>query len=166
MLSAGGSAGVTSTRRTSVLAIAILCILLVAQHTCSEFYDVLQPHLVPPDGGCKLWADVPEQDQYWRAQRPPRGASNSCAQQGRGNPGADWDAGMGGGAQAHYISSYCISKRSGKPAACSSGWGVPEQINVQIASGTAVVPWGRLEAGAPPNRRRGGRENRTHPGTM
>ena len=46
---------------------------------------------------------------------------------------------MGNGDVAHYISSYCISKLTSKPAMCSSGFGIPEQVNVQVASGDSVV---------------------------
>ena len=35
-------------------------IVLLATRAAADFYDVLSPHLLPPDGGCKLWSDVPE----------------------------------------------------------------------------------------------------------
>lgn len=67
---------------------------------------------------------------------------------------------MGSGAQAHTIGSYCVSQTTDKITLCTSvsrntagtlrpdsprrtpaqqGKGIPEQINVQIASGDAVV---------------------------
>ena len=128
----------------------VIAITLAARPACPEFYDVVQPHLLPPEGGCQEWSEVPEQNQFWRAGRPPPGAGSSCAQQGRGNPDADWDKVMGGGAQAHYIGGYCISRKTGKPALCSSGWGVPEQVNVQVASAASVViGWVTFEHEAP-----------------
>jgi len=80
-------------------------------------------------------------DKYWVGGKPPEGAKDSCAQQGLGNPDASWGADMGGGAQAHVISAYCVPKDStlGKVAQCTSGMGIPEQVNVQVASGDSVV---------------------------
>ena len=105
----------------------------------ADMYDVLSPHLIPPEGGCKDWADVPEMDQYWVAGTPPADAGSACAQQGLGNPNATWSSDMGSGAQAHVISAYCVGKSSGQLEMCTSGKGIPEQVNVQIASGSAVV---------------------------
>ena len=80
-------------------------------------------------------------DQYWVGGKPPEGAKDSCAQQGLGNPDASWGSDMGSGAQAHVISAYCVPKDStlGKVAQCTSGMGIPEQVNVQVASGDSVV---------------------------
>ena len=96
---------------------------------------------MPPAGGCKDWSDAPEMDKYWVGGKPPEGAKDSCAQQGLGNPDASWGADMGSGAQAHVISAYCVPKDStlGKVAQCTSGMGIPEQVNVQVASGDSVV---------------------------
>jgi hypothetical protein len=105
----------------------------------ANLYDVIQPHLIPPEGGCVEWASLPDQDKYWYGGKPPADAGAHCAQQGKGNPGAAWDADMGGGSQAHYISSYCMSKVNNTLERCTSGRGIPEQVNVQIASGDSVV---------------------------
>lgn len=113
--------------------------LLCAGGVQGDMYDVLSPQLVPPEEGCKAWSDVPEMDQYWVAGKPPAGAGSSCAQQGLGNPNATWGSDMGSGAQAHVISAYCVGKSSGQLQMCTSGKGIPEQVNVQVASGSSVV---------------------------
>eukprot|EP01052_Picozoa_sp_SAG31_P042024 SAG31_NODE_6543_length_1982_cov_1.248540_3_plen_184_part_00 len=46
---------------------------------------------------------------------------------------------MGSGIQAHTIGSYCVSAATDKITLCTSGHGIPEQVNVQIASGDSVV---------------------------
>eukprot|EP01047_Picozoa_sp_COSAG01_P049027 COSAG01_NODE_4819_length_4719_cov_3.955628_1_plen_609_part_00 len=57
---------------------------------------------------------------------------------------------MGSGHDAHYVSAYCVSAVTGKLALCTSGFGVPEQVNVQIASGdTVVIGWVTFEHTAP-----------------
>jgi hypothetical protein len=117
-----------------------LCTALLLVSTAqANFYDVLQPHLHPPDGGCKDWSDVPEMDKHWVSGKPPAGAGSSCAQQGLGNPAASWHPDMGTGEQAHTTASYCVSKTSGAIAACTSGQGIPEQVNVQVANADSVV---------------------------
>lgn len=105
----------------------------------ADMYDVLSPHLLPPEGGCKDWSEVPEMDKYWVAGKPPADAGSSCAQQGLGNPKATWGSDMGSGAQAHVIAAYCVGKSSGQLEMCTSGKGIPEQVNVQVASGSSVV---------------------------
>lgn len=105
----------------------------------AELYDVLQPHLLPPAEGCKLWSDAPQYDKYWRNITTKTLAKNYCAQQGKGNPDASWDPDMGTGATAHTVASYCVGKTTNKVQRCSSGKGIPEQVNVQIASGDSVV---------------------------
>jgi hypothetical protein len=112
--------------------------LLTSAH--SNLYDVIQPHLIPPEGGCVEWASLPDQDKHWFGGKPPADAGAHCAQQGKGNPGgANWDPDMGSGSDAHYISSYCMSKVNRTLTRCTSGMGIPEQVNVQIASGDSVV---------------------------
>jgi hypothetical protein len=105
----------------------------------ANLYDVLQPHLLPPKEGCKPWSEAPQYDQHWADPSTKLMANNSCAQQGRGNPDANWDPDMGTGATAHTVSSYCVGKTTNKVQRCTSGKGIPEQVNVQIASGDAVV---------------------------
>jgi hypothetical protein len=46
---------------------------------------------------------------------------------------------MGSGAQAHVIAAYCVGETTGQLEMCTSGKGIPEQVNVQIASGSSVV---------------------------
>jgi hypothetical protein len=38
-------------------------LLATATGAYADMYNVLSPHLLPPDGGCKAWSDVPEMDQ-------------------------------------------------------------------------------------------------------
>ena len=117
---------------------ATLVAVLVAGAS-ADMYNVLSPHLLPPAGGCKAWSDAPEMNKYWVGGKAPADAGASCAQQGMGNPAATWDSDMGSGAQAHVIAAYCVGKSSGKLEMCTSGKGVPEQVNVQVASGDSVV---------------------------
>ena len=136
----------------------LLALLLAPQLCAADLYDVLSPHLLPPPGGCLPWSELPQLDQYWAAGRPSPGAGSSCAQQGKGNPQANWGeyqsptgcvAGspacanmtgyMGGGAQGHALGAYCVSKATRKLALCTSALGVPEQVNVQIAGPNSVV---------------------------
>ena len=58
--------------------------LLTSAH--SNLYDVIQPHLIPPEGGCVEWASLPDQDKHWFGGKPPADAGAHCAQQGKGNP--------------------------------------------------------------------------------
>jgi hypothetical protein len=54
------------------------------------------------------------------------------------------------GTMAHAIGGYCVSQLTGNVTTCSSRNSVPEQVNVQIASGSSVVvSWVTFEA-APP----------------
>eukprot|EP00755_Sulcionema_specki_P013817 Sspe_Gene.55011::Locus_30304_Transcript_1_1_Confidence_1.000_Length_1890::g.55011::m.55011 len=105
-------------------------VLLVAGVVTADFYDVISPYLQPPAGGCKAWSDAPEYDKYWVHGKPPADAGANCAQMGKGNPM---------NANAHTASAYCVSKTSGKLEFCTSATGVPEQINIQIASPDTVV---------------------------
>ena len=131
------------------LAAALLALSLVSGAR-AELHDVISPHLVPPPGGCKDWSTVPTEDAYWRDPASIKLAGSSCVQQGRGNPHYSFDEDMGGGAQAHYVSAYCVSKVTGNLTLCTSGFGIPEQVNVQVASGdTVVVGWVTFEHEAP-----------------
>ena len=103
-----------------------LLLLFSAATTDANMYDVIQPHLIPPAGGCQPWAEVPAYNNQWRLGRPPPNAGSFCAQQGNAT-------------QAHVPSAFCMSARSGKIEACTSGHGIPEQVNVQIASCDSVV---------------------------
>ena len=43
----------------------------------TNLYDVIQPHLIPPAGGCAEWASLPEQDKYWFGGKPPADAEET-----------------------------------------------------------------------------------------
>ena len=160
------------------LVLLLLLLLASPSGVVGDLYDVLSPHLLPPDGGCIPWSELPAMDKYWFAGKPPAGAGSSCAQQGKGNPDAScWDYQRGVGMRcadnplwrgprdwghdpmvesmynntlAHVIGSYCVAKATGNVTTCSSGLGVPEQVNVQIASSSSVVvSWVTFEAEAP-----------------
>ena len=125
---------------TAFRATAVAVLLSSVQ---ANLYDVVQKHLLPPPGGCKNWNDAGVVEKYganWvSGPAGPEGVGSACVQQGKGNTDASWDADMGSGAQGHVIASYCVSKTTNKVELCSSGMGVPEQVNVQIASGDTVV---------------------------
>ena len=92
-----------NTASTSLRCCALL--LALVGPAAANFYDVLQPQLLPPTGGCKNWADTPQYDKYWLHGRPPASAGNACAQQALGNPDANFNmSDMGSAAQAHTIS--------------------------------------------------------------
>jgi hypothetical protein len=111
-------------------ALLLLAVVAVGP-AAADFYDVLSPHLLPPAGGCKEWADVPEMDVHWVGGKPPAGAGSACAQQGRGNPAAGFTpADMGAANVSHALGAYCVSKASGKVAACTSAFGVPSSGRV------------------------------------
>lgn len=107
--------------------VALACHAAVA---ASLFYDVIQPHLRPPPGViCLPWtaagADV---NSRWATPgSPPPTAGNHCAQQANGT-GA-----------AHATGAYCIDSRTRNRTYCRSMPGVPEQVNLQVASPRSVV---------------------------
>ena len=123
--------------------IAAYSAIVASLGLCADglFNDVLAPYLVPPPGGCKLWSETPEFDKYWMNGAPPPGAGDLCAQQAKGNPSAPWssEGNMGDGSTGHALGSYCVAKTTGNITACTSAMGVPEQVNVQIASSDSVV---------------------------
>jgi hypothetical protein len=137
----------------TLMAMRLLLLLRAVPAVTAELYDVISPHLLPPPGGCKPWSELPDQDRFWRDPGSIALAGSSCAQQGRGNPAKElqyMDSHMGSGHDAHYASAYCVSAATGRLAPCTSGFGVPEQVNVQIASGDAVVVgWVTFEHAAP-----------------
>jgi hypothetical protein len=65
----------------------ILSLSLATPTAHALFYDVIQPHQVPPAGTtCMQWADAPaEFNAHWKDGKPPAGASNYCAQQAKGS---------------------------------------------------------------------------------
>ena len=117
------------------------------------FYDVIQPHQVPPPGvTCEKWENLNATfNQYWRNGSPPAQAENHCAQQALGssqNPCVQ--ASLDHGSICPH--SYCIDAATMNQVECQSVDGVPEQINVQIASpDTVVVGWVTHESPAPVN---------------
>jgi hypothetical protein len=150
-----------SAARRATLRTMIAPLLVVLVHLAgADFYDVIERHKLPPAGvECLEWSSLPEWDRYWTAGKPPVGVGASCVQHGRGNPlepcahsqqykdcirnETGWD-------QPSYGLSYCVSKLTGNMSFCSSALGVPEQINIQIASSSAVVVgWVTFEARTP-----------------
>jgi hypothetical protein len=140
-----------------LLVAATLPLLLVLVR--AELYDVISPNLVPPEGGCMAWVEMPEQEQHFRDAGSVAAAGSSCVQQGRGNPafagcyngGSSTPTSNGvGNCTGHYVSAYCVSRRTGKLSLCTSGFGIPEQVNIQIAGvDTVVVGWVTFEHEAP-----------------
>ena len=122
--------------------------LLLPTATHPLFYDVIERHKLPPPEGCVPWASLPEWDRYWAEGRPPADIGASCVQHGRGNPlepcahsrqFADCVRNETGWDQPAFGLSYCVSRTTRNMTFCSSAPRVPEQVNVQIASPTAVV---------------------------
>ena len=96
----------------------------------ANFYDVIQPHQVPPPGvECLPWdaAGDAVNRQWATPGKIPPNASSFCAQQGNGSE------------SAHHSSAYCIDSATRNLTYCESVTGVPEQINVQIASPDSVI---------------------------
>jgi len=121
--------------------IIALALCAAAPTAVGMMYDVVQPHLLPPPGGCKPWSAVPEMDEWWLDGKPPENAGASCAQQAKGNPQAPWKGSSphDSGSVGHALGAYCVSATSGKIESCTSPMSTPEQVNVQIASGDSVV---------------------------
>ena len=121
----------------------LLLEVLLAAVACSgaagSFYDVLQPHMVPAPGvTCLDWAEAgAEANARWATPgSPPADASAHCAQQGQG---ATATAPSGGKLTSRGTLSYCIDRATRNISYCHSARGVPEQVNVQIASPDSVV---------------------------
>ena len=107
--------------------------------TSALFYDVIQKHQVPPPGvQCIPWTEAPAKfNQYWANGKPPADAGSFCAQQAKGsamNPCVQSSLDHG----SICPHSYCITA-NGTQVQCQSVTGVPEQINLQIASPNSVV---------------------------
>ena len=103
------------------------------------FYDVLQPHMLPAPGvTCLDWAAAgAEVNARWATPgSPPAHAAAHCAQQGNG---ATATAATGGTLTSRGSLSYCIDRATRNISYCRSAQGVPEQVNVQIASPDSVV---------------------------
>ena len=98
----------------------ILVCASVLTLAAAEFYDVIEPKLVPPEGGCTPWSQLPEYDPFWRDLDNKALAGAACVQHGRGNP-VDADA--------HSLGAYCVANATGAQTACASAIGVPEQLN-------------------------------------
>jgi hypothetical protein len=123
------------------------------------FYDVIAPHLVPPEGGCVPWSEAGDAvSALWAEGKPPANAGAFCAQQAKGStnktcgPPGHRDVFVNMDHGNVCPTSYCMSNRTGTLAVafCTSALGVPEQINVQIAGPDAVVvQWITHEAAAP-----------------
>lgn len=118
-------------------------------------YDVISKHAVPPAGGCMDWESVPaKHNAFWAEGKPPADAASYCAQQAKGSANSScWGNLPGEHGMSHGSvcpTSYCVSKVTGEIAFCSSAFGVPEQVNVQIAGpDSVVVQWVTFEQDAP-----------------
>ena len=115
-------------------------LVLLITPASALFYDVIQPHLVPPKGGCVPWSEAgAKNDRLWANGAPPANAGAYCAQQAKGSVNST--CAQAGGLRHGSIcpTSYCISNATGVLTFCTSADGVPEQVNVQIASPDAVV---------------------------
>ena len=63
-----------------------LAFLMLLAPASALFYDVIQPHLVPPKGGCLPWSEAgAENDKLWANGAPPANAGAYCAQQAKGS---------------------------------------------------------------------------------
>jgi hypothetical protein len=106
-------------------------------------YDVLSKHALPPAGGCMNWSDVPaKHTAFWANGSPPTDAGSFCAQQAKGSANHSCgpiDSPNVGSHGSTCPTSYCVSQTTGEIAFCTSAYGVPEQVNVQIAGPDAVV---------------------------
>jgi hypothetical protein len=113
--------------------------LLLALPLSALFYDVIQKHQLPPPGvECIAWADAPDKfNQHWAAGKPPADAANHCAQQAKGSAESPCvQSSLDHGSICPQ--SYCITANLTQ-VQCRSTTGVPEQINIQIASPNSVV---------------------------
>ena len=102
----------------------------------AEFYDVISPLAVPPEGGCKPWTELPEWAKNFRDQANIAKAGSYCIQAGNAKEVERKGLAF---KNSHANGPYCIGKVSGVIEYCTHADGVPEQINVQIASPTEVV---------------------------
>ena len=121
-----------------VLLRQLLLVAAISEVGCL-FYDVLQPHQVPAPGiTCMEWADAGTVvNARWATPgSPPAGASDHCAQQGNG---ATATAPTGSQLTSRGTVSYCIDAATRNISYCQSARGVPEQVNVQVASPDSVV---------------------------
>jgi hypothetical protein len=116
-----------------------ICFLALATLIQADMYDVIEKYHIPPAGGCKNWSDVPESDKYWAEGKPPSGVGSYCVQQGNGSANSTCSNAGNLRHGAFCPTSFCISQASGELALCTSGDGIPEQVNVQIANNDSVV---------------------------
>ena len=131
-------------------------VLLLPALAHALFYDVIAPHLVPPVGGCVPWSEAGDAvNAFWAEGHPPADAGAFCAQQAKGSinktcgpPGIHPFTNMCHGNICP--TSYCISNATKVLTFCTSAYGVPEQVNIQIAGPDAVVvQWITFEANGP-----------------
>ena len=129
---------------------ALCCLISRLRQVAPVFYDILQPQQVPPPGvTCLDWAEAGATvNARWATPgTPPADAGNHCAQQGNG---ATATAPFGGQLTSRGTLSYCIDTATRNVSYCHSVRGVPEQVNVQIASpNSVVVGFVTFEAAAP-----------------
>eukprot|EP01062_Namystynia_karyoxenos_P005021 TRINITY_DN1176_c0_g1_i9.p2 TRINITY_DN1176_c0_g1~~TRINITY_DN1176_c0_g1_i9.p2 ORF type:complete len:207 (+),score=39.66 TRINITY_DN1176_c0_g1_i9:78-698(+) len=105
-------------------------------------YDTFSPELLPPaecEAGCAPWSA--RDPTIWRHGRVPAEAGSHCAQ-------------VGALVNNHTLGSWCFCNAT-KPGGaewgyCTHGMGIPEQINIQVASpDTVVISWVTFEQVAP-----------------
>ena len=111
--------------------------LAVLSSAHSNLYDVIQPHLIPPEGGCVEWASLPDQDKHWFGGKPPADAGAHCAQQGKGNPGgANWDPDMGSGSDGW--TSYGLRSSARGKRRCDWVAALHQLISISIPCAAAI----------------------------
>mmetsp|Transcript_68242 Transcript_68242/g.118884 ORF Transcript_68242/g.118884 Transcript_68242/m.118884 type:complete len:602 (-) Transcript_68242:186-1991(-) len=131
-----------------------LRIVLLGCSALSAFgnmFDALDPSRKTPSkcaNGCAKWSDLASDgntrsqaavDAKWSGGRAPETAGRSCASPGM-DPGAD----------GYWC--YCRNTHDDSWAYCQATLGKPEQINLQVASQSAVVvSWVTFEESAPTN---------------
>ena len=123
-------------------------------------YDVLERHKLFPlacESGCAQWSDVArdrtihnlthirDTAALWADGAVPAGAANLCAMPGRANP-TDYTVEDQTWVEHAYAGSFCYCSNASAPIEsrysaqyCRSARGVPEQINLQLASSTTIV---------------------------
>jgi hypothetical protein len=132
----------------------------------ANMYDLFERDKLFPLGcatGCAPWAEVAaarrannatwvgkivDVDASFAAGRVPADAANLCAMPGMANPGEVGNESWWDHIQAAYGGSFCFCEDASKAkdaadryvaGYCRSDHGVPEQINLQIASASTVV---------------------------
>jgi hypothetical protein len=156
---------------TSHLPRGPLFVLLLGELAQANMYDVFERHKLFPakcPGGCAPWTEVAEMraqhnlthlrdtGALFAAGLVPADAANLCAMPGMANP-TDYTVEDETWTEHAYAGSFCYCKNATAnidsmytAEYCRSSKGVPEQINLQIASaGTVVVGFVTFETVMP-----------------